>query len=294
MAEVKVKAENKEEVAEEVKAEEPKVEEPKATEAPTPTAPVKKSNTGKKVLIGCGIGCGVFFVIFVFFIILLFVIGESQVKLNDYVKNTTEMYNATQKSLETVSTESIPGTKANFIKLQKQTESNLKELQDTKVPSEAKQLKADLIEYYTITKKMAGGFVAVYDLLDKVDRVAKAFSGVTIDNSSFEAQANSLRSLKKTLDPIVIEVDSMTVPQEVATNHSSLKMYYRNFSTALDKAILGSDTKNSAVVVAAKADMTTALDGLGNAFNLDNLYKTETARASTLEKSIQDQINKLK
>jgi len=284
MAEEKEKVEEKDEV---------KSEEPKAVETPAPTGTAKKSSTGKKLLIGCGIGCGTLLIMVIIVTILIVAFAGSQVKLKDYVSQSTEMYNGSQKMLESASTENIVETKNNFVKIQTNSEQNLKELNETKVPDQAKQLKADMIEYFTITKKMAGGFVAVYDLLDKVDRVAKSFQGVTIDNSSFEAQANSLRSLKKTLDPIVIEVDSMTVPQEVATNHSTLKMYYRNFSTALDKAILGSDTKNSAVVVAAKADMTTALDGLGNAFNLDNLYKAETARATTLEKSIQDQINNL-
>ena len=277
----------------EVRVEEPKVDEVKPAQEPTINTPEKKSNTGKKVLIGCGIGCGAIFFIFVILIVLIFVIGGSQVKLKDYVNSSTEMYNATQKSLENVSTESITETKANFKKLETQSEDNISELEKTKTPSEAKQLKADLIEYYTITKKMSAGYISVYDLLDKIDRVATGFNGVTIDNSSFEAQASSLRALKKTLDPIVIEVDSMSVPSEVSTNHNTLKMYYKNFSTALDKAILGSDTKDSAVVTAAKVDMTTAMDGLQTAFTIDTLYKTEIERATTLEKDIQAQITEL-
>ena len=242
---------------------------------------------------GCGIGCGVILILFIALIVLILVVGGSQVKLKDYVNSSTEMYNDTQKSLENVSTDSITETKANFKKLESQSENNINELEKTKAPSEAKQLKAELIEYYAITKKMSAGYISVYDLLDKIDRVATGFNGVTIDNSSFEAQATSLRALKKTLDPIVIEVDSMSVPSEVSTNHNTLKMYYKNFSTALDKAILGSDTKNSAVVTAAKADMTTAMEGLQTAFNIETLYKTEIERATVLEKEIQAQITKL-
>ena len=258
-----------------------------------PKEATKKSNTGKGLLIGCGIGCGALIIIMFLVIILIVVFTGSQVKLKDYVSQSTEMYNSSQKMLETASTANIVETKNNFVKIQSNSEANLEKLEKTKAPDQAEQLRSEMIEYFTITKKVAGGFVAVYGLLDKVDRVAKSFQGVTIDNSSYEAQASSLRSLKKILDPIVIEVDSMTVPQEVATNQSTLKMYYKNFSTALDKAILGSDTKNGAVVLAAKADMATALEGLGNAFNLDNLYKVEITRATALEKSIQDQVNKL-
>ena len=279
---------NKEEAKKETKK-----EELKSTEKTTPIESVKKPNSGKKVLIGCSIGCGVFLIIGIILTVLIVALAGSQIKLEDYVTQSTEMYNNSQKMLETVTTENIVETKNNFSKVGSNSETNLQELQDTKPPSEAKQLNADLLEYFTITKKMAAGLVAVYDLLDKVDKVAQSFKNVTIDNSSFEAQASSLRALKATLDPIVIEVDAMTVPSEVATNQSTLKMYYRNFSTALDKAILGSDTKNPAVVTAAKTDMTTALDGLKKAFDIENLYNTEITRATALEKEIQKQLNDL-
>ena len=55
-------------------------------------------------------------------------------------------------------------------------------------------------------------------------------------------------------------------------NDYYLKMFFKNFSTGLDKAILGSDTKDSTVVIAAKTDMTNALEGLTKAFDFDKIY----------------------
>lgn len=252
----------------------------------------KKSNKGW--LVGCGIGCVVLLIVGIILIVLVFGWAGKKMDMGTYLNKSTGMFNTAQDEMTASSkTTDMAQKKAEFEKLKASSAADLKELDKTKPPQAAEQLNSSLKEYFNLTGKISTGLVAVFDLLAKVDKVASEFKKINIDNSSYENQASSLRSLKNVLDPVVIEIDSMSVPSEIATTHNSIKTYYKNLSTGLDKAILGSDTKDGAVVSAAKTDMQTALDGISGAFNLESLYKTEIDRATALEKEISGLIGSL-
>ena len=258
---------------------------------PKAAATGKKSN---KWILGCGIGCGVLLILGIIIAILVFGWAGKKMDMTTYLKTAANMFTAAQDEMTASSkTTDMAQKKADFEKLKTTSGTNLKELDKTKPPKGTEQLNSDLKEYFTLTGKLSTGLVSVFNILEKVTKVSDEFKKINIDNSSYEAQANSLRSLKGVLDPIVIEIDSMTVPTEIATTHNSIKTYYKNFSTGLDKAILGSDTKDGTVVSAAKKDMETALDGIRNAFKIESLYKTETDRATALEKEISTLVGSL-
>jgi len=252
----------------------------------------KKSNKGW--LIGCGIGCGVLLIATIIIIVMVFGWAGKKMSMNTYLTTTTDMFSNVQTEMtDSNKSTDLAQKKADFEKLKATSESNIAELKKIKVPKGAEELNKNLSEYFTLTGKLSKGFVSIFDLLDKVTKISNEFKNIKIDNSSYESQATSLRSLKGSLDPIVIEIESMKVPTEIASTHNSIKTYYKNLSTGLDKAILGSDTKDGSVVSAAKVDMQNALDGITKALNLESLYKTEIARATALEKSIPAQIKTL-
>lgn len=259
------------------------------------TKVVEKKNSKKGWLIGCGIGCGVLLIIAIIIIVIVAGWFKKTVSVNTYLNNTTTMINTVQGELKASTTDAeVSKKKTDFEALAKSSDENLKSLNETKVPKGADQLNANLIEYFTLTKKLGNGLASIMNISSGVEKMTASFKNTKIDNSSFETQANSLRDLKKTLDPIVIEIESMKVPDEIAVTHNSIVTYCKNLMTGLDKTILGSDTKNGGVVDAGKTDMQNALDGIQNSLKLDNLYKTETARTTVLETQIQDEINSLK
>lgn len=259
------------------------------------TAPEKKSKKG--LLVGCLVGCGVLLIIGVIVAAVLFGVIGSKANLKAYVNQSTEMYNTSQKWAELTNVTTLSEAKTNFGKIATSSDKYLNDLEKAKAPKEATKLESDLKEYFTLTKKVSTGFVAIYDWLEEIQNITKQFeSAKAVDSSSPASFASSLRDFKTNLDKSIIKLDSMQVPQEVAKSHSSLKVALRNFSASLDKLITAADTKNRALIDSAEADMTSSLTNMGSTFSaetFDTLYKTESDRATQLEKDIQAELTKL-
>lgn len=277
------------------KVEETQAAVPVAEAQPEPaSAPVKKSHTGLKI---AGISCG---------LILILVVGVvgygayNGSRIKGYATANEAMYNQTKKWDKSITdAKDAQEMKTRIDKVKSDSEKFLAAVDVTPAPAKEAQLKINLKEFYTLSRKLAGEISDVVDWAIEIENVSKDMAGLTsLNSSSPEALTASLEQAKAKVDQGVIKLEKMDVPDSIKPQHTAMKDAFRQLSAMYGRIITAVQNND----MAALTNMGAESSSISGAFNdvedtsktIEKAYKADVERLDALDALITADINKFK
>lgn len=278
----------KEEKLEEVK--EPET----STESAPASAPVKKSGGALKVVL---------IVVGVLVLLIVAVLGYgfyngSQIK--KYAVDNEKMYNQTKKWDQKITdAKDAEDMKKEVDKVKSDAEKFLATVNGTAAPSKEAQLKSNLREFYTLSKKLADQMSDVIDWAVEIESASKDLGGLaTIDSSSPQALTTSLEQAKAKVDATVTKMEKMDVPKSISTQHAAMLDAFKKLSVMYGKiitAVKNNDAAALSSIGTESSSITSALGGMEDTSKtIEKAYKDDVDRLDALDALIVADINKYK
>lgn len=257
------------------------------------TTPAKKSGGLKIVLIVTGailvLGLGV--VGYGFY-------NGNQIK--KYATNNETMYNQTKKWDKSITdAKDAQEMKTRIEKVKSDSEKFLAAVEKTPAPAKEAQLKSNLREFYTLSKKLAGEMSDVVDWAIEIENVSKDMAGLaTLDTSSVDAMITSLEKAKVDINQSLAKLDKMKVPTSIATQHAAMKDAFRQLIAIYDRIIVALRNND----LNALSTISSETSSVSSAFNdvedtdktIEKTYKADVDRLDSLDLLITADIEKYK
>lgn len=213
-----------------------------------------------------------------------------------FAENT---FAVTKKWDKTFDESNLTKVKENIDEIKTESGTALVAVTAKSAPSKAKKLKADLIEYFTLSKKVAGdldGIVVWAAEIEKIGTVTSSFSA--LDTASPEAMATSIERAKTDIDASIVKLDALTVPASMKEQNDAFKKMLKDLSVMYGKLATALRANDLAALTTLSSEFTadtTSLDTIKDPSDtLNETYKAESDRIDTLDKSITTGIAEMK
>jgi flagellar basal body-associated protein FliL len=189
--------------------------------------------------------------------------------------------------------------KENVTEIKTESEKALTTLNAKAAPGKAKKLKADMIEYFTISRKVAVYAEGIVDWVAEIEKITKSFTAMSnLDTSTPEAMGVSIDKAKTDIDASVVSMEKIAVPEGLKTQHDAFLKMMRDMSVMYGKlsvALKANDLNALTTISSEFATSTAALDSIDDPkTTIDAAYKKESDNIDSLDKSIRDAIASLK
>lgn len=195
----------------------------------------------------------------------------------------------------------IKKAKDEFATLKASAEKNLSEVEKNAAPGKAKELQANMKEYFTLAKKLLG---AAESIADWVSEFEKVFTGLenlgsssAFDISSPAGMVSSLQAAKAETDKALADMKKIETPQGLEKMQKAMEGMLEDISAMYGKMIVAAQAEDYNAMMNAASDFSSlsALSDPGLSENpFDGEYKADVDKTKELEKKIDDEINRLK
>jgi hypothetical protein len=167
-----------------------------------------------------------------------------------------------------------------------------------KAPRRAKSLKSDMIEYFTLSNKVATDMEKIVQWFSKLEKSMKGLGDTALDASTPEAMVASMEKTKNEMVAAKKELESSTPPAGLEEQQKAFVKLYDGAIAMYDKLITAIKTNDYNALLTVTSDSTALLSGIENMESpdktLEKTYKNDIDRGNELEKKITNQINELK
>jgi hypothetical protein len=121
--------------------------------------------------------------------------------------------------------------KENVAKLKSESDTALVALKAKSAPTKAKKLKADLTEYFTLSKRVATETESIVEWATEMEKVGTATSALSgLDTSSPAAMATSIDKAKVDLDASIARLEKLSVPESMKAQDTAFKKMLTDLS----------------------------------------------------------------
>lgn len=221
----------------------------------------------------------------------------SQIK--KFAKDSETMYAVTTDWGNAFEEDAIDKVKENVTQIKTESEKALATLNNKSVPKKAKQLKADLVEYFTISKKVATDAEGIVDWAVEIEKVSTDLSDMSsLDTSSPEAMATAIDEAKVDIDASVTKLEAMSVPASLKTQHEAFIKTLKSLSTLYGRLSVALKANDLNALTNISSEFTVASTGLDNVENpedtISKAWDDDKTKLDNLDKSITDSIISLK
>lgn len=279
--------ETKVEQAEEVKPA-PEAEAP----APVATEPKKKGSPLKIIALVGGM----------VFLIILLVLGYgfwNGSQIRKYATDSETLYAVTKDWNDAFDDTDTDKVKENVTEIKTESDKALTTLNGKAAPSKAKKLKADMVEYFTVSKKVATDAEGIIDWVIEIEKTTEDFSSLSaLNTSSPEAMVTSIDKAKTDVDASIVKLKKIAVPASLQKQHDAYVKMLEDMSVMYGKlatALRANDLDALTTISSEFTTSATALDSVEDPEkSITDSYKAESDKLDSLEKSINDEIGKLK
>lgn len=180
-----------------------------------------------------------------------------------------------------------------------ESEKALLDLGKKSAPKKAKQLKSDLVEYFTISKKAATDAEAIVDWVAEIEKVTEDFSDMSALNTSTpEAMATSVDKAKTDIDASIVKMKSMDVPTSLKTQHAAFVKMLENMSAMYGRLSVALKANDLNALTSISNDFTTSMSALDSVESpeetMGKAWEEDGDRMEELDKSIESEITELK
>jgi flagellar basal body-associated protein FliL len=189
--------------------------------------------------------------------------------------------------------------KENIGTIKLESDAAIAALNGKSAPSKAKKLKADLVEYFTLSKKVATESEGIIEWAAEIEKVGTGTSALTgLDVSTPEGMAASIDKAKADVDASLVRLEALTVPESMKTQNDSFKKMLKDLSDMYGKLSVALKANDMTALTTITSEFATVTSGLSEIKDpqesLNEAYKTETDRIDQLDKSINTAIIDLK
>lgn len=254
----------------------------------------KKSSVLKTVLIVTGV------VLFAGSVVLGYGFAKAYA-IKSYAKKAEKIFAETKKwDEDDLESDDFSKAKVQIEKVQTDSDRFLVELNAAKAPAKAKNLEADLKEYFTKSKKIAVVAIDMIKYFEEIEKVTDIYANSFSPNgdTSPEAMIQDMERQKVQMEAALVEMDKLEVPTSMKASHQTFRKLMADSIPLFDQVItafrnndlnaLMNISSTAFTETAAQAESTDPVQALEKDFGAD------ATRLEQLEGLIPGEISKLK
>lgn len=220
-------------------------------------------------------------------------------QIRKYATDSEKLYTVTADWGNAFDETDMAKVKSKVTEIGTESEKALVTLNAKAAPSKAKQLKADLVEYFTLSKKVATDAEGIVDWAIEIQKVTTDISSMSsLNTSTPEAMITSVDKAKTDIDASIVKLEKMTVPESLKIQHDAFVKMMKDMSIMYGKLSVALKANDLNALTTISNDFSTSASALDNVEDpeksIGDALKVDSDRIDKLDISINNAIASLK